>query len=171
MAPSRWERKVTASSSTLRNADNEAAGIGQYRMRPIHEAVQPAERRDAFGAGTQHEMIRVCQHDLRAAGAHGIGREPLHGRLRADRHEGRRRHRAMRRDDLAVADAALRGEETEGKGLEPHRARCGLCPCVVGGVARNGGNVLFSRLFGSLSTPGSSRARTHAETQNTATSQ
>ena len=48
IAPSRCERKVTPFSSSLRSCDErhdlEAAGVGQDRLRPVHECVQAAER-------------------------------------------------------------------------------------------------------------------------------
>ncbi len=46
-----------------------AAGIGEDRIRPAHEAVQPAERRDALGGRAQHQMIGIGQHDVDARGA------------------------------------------------------------------------------------------------------
>ena len=54
----------------------EAAGIGQDRMRPAHETVQPAERRDPLGRRPQHQVIGVGEHDV------GAGR-------RARRHDAR----------------------------------------------------------------------------------
>jgi hypothetical protein len=44
----------------------EAAGIGEDRQRPVHEGVQAAEGRDALGAGPQHQMIGVAEHNLGA---------------------------------------------------------------------------------------------------------
>ena len=65
IAPSRCERKVTPSSSSLRSCaerhDLEAAGIGQDRVRPVHESVQAAERRDAFGARAAASDDRCCR--------------------------------------------------------------------------------------------------------------
>ena len=63
VAPSRCERNVTPFSSSLRSSaqrhDLEAAGIGQDRMRPVHEFVQTAERRNALGARAQHQVIGI----------------------------------------------------------------------------------------------------------------
>ena len=49
-----------------------AAGIGQDRIRPAHESMQPAKRRDALGRRPQHQMIGVAEQDLGARGAHVI---------------------------------------------------------------------------------------------------
>ena len=76
--------------------DLEPAGIGQDRAVPVHEAVQPAELGDPLGAGPQHQVIGVAEHDLGAG-----GRAPIPAVMRldraggADRHEGRRFHRAV----------------------------------------------------------------------------
>ena len=48
----------------------EAAGIGEDRPRPVHEPMQAAERRDALGAGPQHQVIGVGEHDVGAGLAH-----------------------------------------------------------------------------------------------------
>ena len=95
----------------------EAAGIGEDRARPVHEGVQAAQRGDALGAGAQHQMVGIAEHDLGAGVAHHFRCQPLHRRLRADRHEGRRLHAAVRRDDLAAARGAVGFKEAEGEGL------------------------------------------------------
>ena len=46
-------------------------------MRPIHEAVQTAERRDAFGAGAQHQVIGVGQHDIAPVARTASGASPF----------------------------------------------------------------------------------------------
>ena len=40
--------------------------VGQDRAVPAHEAVQAAEPRDALGAGPQHQVIGVAEHDVGA---------------------------------------------------------------------------------------------------------
>ncbi len=50
--------------------DLEAAGVGQDRAGPVHEAMQPAEARNAFGAGPQHQVVGVAEYDVGAGGAH-----------------------------------------------------------------------------------------------------
>ena len=44
----------------------EAAGVGEDRPVPAHEAVQAAEPRDALGAGAQHQVIGVAEDDVGA---------------------------------------------------------------------------------------------------------
>ena len=75
--------------------------------------MQPAERGDALGGRPQHQMIGVAQNDVGAAGAHVGEMHGLDGRLRADRHEGRRAHDAMRGRDLALAGGAVGGENSK----------------------------------------------------------
>ena len=93
--------------------DLEAAGIGENRPRPIHEAVQAAERCDAFSARTQHQVIGVGKHDVGAGCTHRLGREAFHRCLGADRQEGRGSDCAVRRRDLAAAGNAIGGQQTE----------------------------------------------------------
>ena len=85
----------------------EAAGIGQDRAVPVHEFVQPAELGDALGTRPQHQMIGVAEQDLGAGCTDVLRRQPLHRRLGADRHEGRRLHAAMRRLKLAAPCRAV----------------------------------------------------------------
>ena len=48
----------------LRQAEHlEAAGVGEDRARPVHEAVQAAVRADHLGPGTQHQVKGVAEHD------------------------------------------------------------------------------------------------------------
>ena len=91
------------------------AGIGQDRMRPAHERVQPAERRDPLGRRPQHQMIGVGEQDIGAGRAHIVMMHALDRRLRADRHERRRAHDAVRRCHLAGARGAVGGGEAEGE--------------------------------------------------------
>ena len=112
--PSRCERNVTPSSSTVRRSAQaehlEAARVGEDRARPAHEAVQPAERRDPLRARAQHQVIGVAEDDPRAQPLELGGRQRLDGGLRADRHEHRRLDHAVRglraaRRAPAAADA------------------------------------------------------------------
>ena len=66
-----------------------AAGIGQDRPRPVHEAMQPAQPFHPFRAGPQHQMIGVGQQNLRAGGRHRLGHHGLDRGGGAHRHEGR----------------------------------------------------------------------------------
>src|SRR6202790_5827743 len=71
----------------------EAARIGQNRMRPGHELVQPAESAHSFMPRTQIQMISIGENDLDAQLFERLVAQALYGRLRADRHEERRLHR------------------------------------------------------------------------------
>ncbi len=79
------------------------------RTRPVHEFVQPAERRDPLRRPAAASGDRCWRARYRRPSAstssNGIG---LHRRLRADRHEGRRADRAMRRGELAAPGARRR---------------------------------------------------------------
>ena len=125
IAPSRWERNVTQRSSILRSSDSDMTwkppesvriGSGQFM-----NLCKPPERRDALGAGPQHQVIGVGEHDVGAGRAHGLRRQAFHAGLRSDRHEGRRCDGAVRGGDLAAARRAVRGYETKG---EIHQASC-----------------------------------------------
>jgi len=102
--------------------DLEAAGIGENRVWPIHEAVQAAELGDAFGARPQHQVIGVGKHHVGAACAHRLGREALHRCLGADRQERRGGDCPVRRRDLAAAGSAIGGQQAEREGVG-HRCR------------------------------------------------
>ena len=97
--PSRCERNVTPflveCAQFPQRHDLEAAGIGQDRAWPIHHAVQPAQFSHPLGAGPQHEVIGVAEHDAGSGAAHGIGRHGFDGGRGADGHEGGGGHLAM----------------------------------------------------------------------------
>ena len=117
IAPSRCERNVTPRfrdpAQRRQRHHLETAGIGQDRIRPAHEGMQPAERRDAFRRRPQHQVIGVAEQNLGARGAHVVVVHALDRGLRADRHERWRMHDAVRGRDLAGARGAVRGEEAE----------------------------------------------------------
>ena len=46
--------------------DLEAAGVGEDRPLPAHEAVQAAEPRHPLGAGPQHQVVGVAEDDVGA---------------------------------------------------------------------------------------------------------
>ena len=87
--------------------DLEPAGIGEDRVRPVHEAVQSAERRDPLGARTQHQVVGIAKDDIAACGPDLLGTQTLDGRLGTDRHEGRRAHDAVGGRYLAAARLAV----------------------------------------------------------------
>ena len=94
----------------------EAAGIGEDRIRPAHERVQPAERGDPLGGRPQHQVIGIAEQNLGAGGAHVVMMHALDRGRRADRHERRRVHDTVRRRHLAGARGAVGGREAEGEG-------------------------------------------------------
>src|SRR5262249_11777196 len=98
-----------------------AAGIRQDWMRPTHESMEAAKRGDAFGRRPQHQMIGVAEQNLRARGAHVVMVHALDRSLRADWHEGRRMHHAMRGGDRARTCGAIRSGQAEGKWLRHAR--------------------------------------------------
>ena len=84
-------------------------------MRPPHEGVQAPERRDPLRRWPQHQMIGIAEQNLRAGRADVVVMHALDRRLRADRHESRRVHEAVRRHYLARAGSAVGGSQAEGK--------------------------------------------------------
>ena len=101
----------------------EAAGIGKDRQRPVHEAMQAAERGHALGARPQHQVIGVGEYDVGARRPHLIRIHALHGRLGADRHERRRAHPSVRGGDLAQPRGAVGRQQFEEKAGR-HRKEC-----------------------------------------------
>ncbi len=90
-------RALVGNLDTRQREDLEAAAIGQYGTRPLHEFVQPAELLDQRLARTQCEMVGVGEHDL-GAGFGDLGRSQRFERaVGADRHEGRGLYGAVRR--------------------------------------------------------------------------
>ena len=89
-----WDWKVTPFSSSLRSLASDITWKPpesvEDRPWPVHEAMQAAKRRDALGAGTQHEVIGVGEHDIGAERLHRLRVHRFHRRRRADRHEGGR---------------------------------------------------------------------------------
>ena len=85
-----------------------AAAVGEDRLVPADEPVKAAECADARGARPQIEMIGIGEDDLRAQVVEIAMRHRLHGALRADRHEGRRVHDAVRRRQHAAPRGAVR---------------------------------------------------------------
>ena len=88
--------------------DLEAAAVGENRLFPIHEFVQPAGGADDVESGTQIEMVGVAEDDLRAHLAEFARVERLDAGLRADGHEHRRFHHAMRGGQPAKSRLCVR---------------------------------------------------------------
>ena len=89
-------------AALLQAEDLEAAGVGEDRAVPRHEAVHAARLDDQLFARAQPQMIGVRQNDLAVRAAHFVRRERLDGRGRADRHEGRRLDHAVRERERAA---------------------------------------------------------------------
>ncbi len=85
--------------------DLKAAAIGQDRVWPAHEAVQPAEARHQFWPRTEQQVIGVREDDARAHGLQIIWPHRFDGGVRAHGHEDRRGDVAVRR----MHDARARG--------------------------------------------------------------
>ena len=94
----------------------EAARVGEDRLVPVHEAVQPAQPVDPFRTGAQHQVIGVAQQDVGAGGGHAFGHHRLHRGGGADGHEGGGADLAARRPDHARAGRAVGGVQRKGKG-------------------------------------------------------
>jgi hypothetical protein len=75
--------------------------------------VQSAELGDTLGAGTQHQVIGVSEHDFGAGLAHLIGQHRLDRAGGADRHESRRFGGAMRGLDLPAPCRPVAGQKLE----------------------------------------------------------
>ena len=97
--------------------DLEAARVGEDRAVPAHEAMQAAVLLDHLEPGTQPEMERIAEHDLRADGSQLMRRHRLDRAVSAHRHECRRVDASMRE----LEHAASRGAVAVGDG-ELHRS-------------------------------------------------
>ncbi len=121
--PSRCDLKVNPSSvaptsegpPTAQRVRLEAARVGQHRVGPPRERVQPAEPRDALGAGPQHEVVRVAEDDAGSGGRHLAGRQRLDAALGADGHEGGSLDVAVGRRQERAAGVAVASEDAEGE--------------------------------------------------------
>ena len=109
-------RNVTPSSSTFGSSENtwKPPRVGQRQPAPSGEPAEPAERGDRLGAGPQHQVVRVAEHDLGAELLVVGGAEVLDRAAGADGHEARRAVgaacRARRRRARAAPSAAIDGE-------------------------------------------------------------
>ncbi len=105
--------------------DLEAARVGEDRAAPAHEGVQAAEARDALGAGPQHQVVGVAEHDVRP-GRRAPASGPIHRLHRAggaDRHEGGRANDAAGCCDLAETRRPVLGDEAVGEGGHSGRSK------------------------------------------------
>ena len=116
---------------TLEREDLEPAGVGEHRARPGGEPVQAAHVADDVLAGTQVQMIRVAEDDLGAGAADVLGAESADDTVGADRHEGRRLHRAVRQGEGARSRGSLGGVESK---LEHQRGRIAIDGVILSGA-------------------------------------
>src|SRR4029077_20480299 len=87
----------------LRQTENlKAAGVRQDYSGPRHELVQAAEFTHQFMPGPQIEVISIRENDFGAEFFQRLLRERFYGGRRANRHEERRLHGAMRRSEAAA---------------------------------------------------------------------
>ena len=86
----------------------ESAGIGEDRLIPAHELVQPARLFDEVFAGADMQVIRVGEDDLRTDLVQFARGHALDGRLRAHRHEDRGLDVAVRSMHNAAAGMGFR---------------------------------------------------------------
>ena len=87
--------------------DLEAARVGQDRLLPGGESVQPAQRGDGRLAGAQVQVIGVAEQDLRAGALDFGGMQSAHRAASPDRHEARRTDHAVRQRQRAGARRAV----------------------------------------------------------------
>ncbi len=113
----------------------EPAGVGQRQAVPAGEPADAAEAGDDLGAGAQHEVVRVGQHDLDAEALVVGGAEVLDGATRPDRHEARRAVRAAGRRGDAGAGGAVLGDDLERDRVQGGDANDSSVLCV--GIAHN----------------------------------
>jgi hypothetical protein len=94
-----------------------ATGVGEDRLVPAHEAVQPAVLADHLDSRPQPEVERIAEDDLRAERGELGGRHGLHRAVGAHRHESRRVDAAVRQLEHAAARLAIGAQD-----LELHRS-------------------------------------------------
>ena len=89
--------------------DLKATTIGQDRLFPVHEFMEPAEAINPLGCRAQHQMICIAQQNIGTRGSDTFRHHRLDGRGSAHRHESRRANIAPRRGYLATAGFAVGG--------------------------------------------------------------
>ena len=93
----------------------EAAGIGEDRVLPMHETVQPAMRGDDGRTRAQHEVEGVAENDLGAQSFELLGRHRLDRAIGAYRHECRGLDHAVGGHEPAGARGAVARLHGEGR--------------------------------------------------------
>ena len=101
--------------------DLKAARIRQYRPLPVHEFVEPSQRRDPLGCGAQHQVVGIAQQDIGAGRGNAFGHHRLYRRSGADRHEGWRADIAATGRNIPRARAPVCRRHLEAEILRHHR--------------------------------------------------
>ena len=99
--------------------DLEAAGVGQDRPRPVHEAVQPPQVPDGLGAGAQHQVKGIAQDDLGTEPLQLLRGHGLDGPVGPHRHEGRRLHLPAGKGQAPAPGRAVRRQQVKAHGSGP----------------------------------------------------
>ena len=95
-----------------------AAAVGEDRMRPADERVQPAAPGDQIAAGAEEQVVGVAENDLGAEILEIAMGHRLHRAAGADRHERGGLDDAVRRAQLAAPRQAFAvGDGEEGHGM------------------------------------------------------
>ena len=84
-----------------------SAAVGEDRVLPAHEGVEPARPLDQLDARPQRQVIRVAEQDVDAGSAHLVRVQRLDGRVRSHRHECRRAHDSVRRGERTGARGTI----------------------------------------------------------------
>ncbi len=85
-----------------------AAGVGEDGTLPAHVVVNPAHALEQLGAGTQHQVVRVAQQNVRPGLRDALRQHRLDRRRGAHRHKGRGPDHTARRLHLTLTRAAIR---------------------------------------------------------------
>ena len=124
----RGERGSVLVDRGLEGEDLEPAGVGEQVAVPPGEPVEPASLGHQFGAGAQHQVVGVAQHDPGAQGCQVAPVQRTHRTPGTHGHETRRGHRpsgCMQRPGPGVAVGSFQAEQRR-----PHRA-----PSLVNSMA------------------------------------
>ena len=99
----RRDERLAALASGGERECLEASRVGQHRVGPARELVEPSLAGDRLGAGAQPQVVGVAEHNAGARGRDLVGREGLHAPLRTDGHERRQQDLRVRRREDAGA--------------------------------------------------------------------
>ena len=105
-----------------------SAAVGEYRPRPVHEAVQATQFGDQGITRPQGQMISVAEKDFRTKFVKLMGREAFDRSRRADRHEHRSFHHTVGGGKFTKTGGLLLMPDLEADG---HRY-CGRTGLIAG---------------------------------------